>query len=320
MNKLIRTGLLLATVCLFAANYGCVSSKKYNELLDKQTQCEATNRELEKSNQDCNANLNECTAAGKRLQGELDKAYTQLDTLRRNYLLTAADLAELQSDYAKMNKQYKSTVSGKDALAQELSLKESELADREAELADKERLLKEQAETLARLQGILDAQNNQMRELKEKISQALLGFQDKGLTVQTKNGKVYVSMDEKLLFSSGSWTVNPQGREAIYEIANVMAHNPEIQLMVEGHTDNVPLRGKGDVKDNWDLSTKRATSIVRLLLENQEVNPANISAAGRSEYSPLVPNDNAENRAKNRRTEIILTPNLDALFRIVEGE
>lgn len=311
MKTIARIGLALSVSGLLVVNQSCVSSKKYNELLDKQTKCAAQNVELEKSNQECNASLTESTALGKRLQSELDAANTELDTLRRNYLLTAADLAELQNSYANIDKQYKSTVSGKDALARQLSLRESELAEKEA-------LLDEQARKLAELQGILDTKDKQMRELKERVTEALLGFQDKGLTIQTKNGKVYVSMDEKLLFSSGSWTVNPQGREALYEIANVMAKNPDIHLMVEGHTDNVPLRGKGDIKDNWDLSVKRATSIVKILLENKGVNPTNVSASGRSEYAPLVSNDSPENRSRNRRTEIILTPNLDELFQILE--
>ena len=308
------TCLLVPAVAVFllTATQSCVSSKKYNELLDKQTRCMDRSMELEKSNQACQTELTESTALGKRLQAELDATHTELDTLRRDYILAAADLAELQESYANMDKEYKSTVSGKDALARQLSLRESELAEKEA-------VVDEQARKLAELQGILDSKDKQMRELKDRVSEALLGFQDKGLTVQTKNGKVYVSMAEKLLFSSGSWTVNPQGREAIYEIANIMAKNPDIHVMVEGHTDNVPLRGKGDVKDNWDLSVKRATSIVRLLLENKDVEPANVSACGRGEYFPIVDNDSPENRARNRRTEIILTPDLDELFQIIES-
>ena len=183
--------------------------------------------------------------------------------------------------------------------------------------AEKEKLLNSQSEKLAELQAILDKKDQQINNLRDAVSKALLGFRDKGLSIQMKNGKVYVSMDEKLLFASGSWTVNPQGREAIYELGNVMAQNPDIHIMVEGHTDNVPLRGKGDIKDNWDLSTKRATSIVRLLLENSNIDPSRVSACGRSEYMPLADNDSPENRAKNRRTEIILTPDLDELFQVI---
>ncbi|MCM1170174.1 MAG: OmpA family protein, partial [Bacteroides sp.] len=291
--------VLFASLC--AMCFSCVSSKKYNELLEKQNQCTAANSRLEKSNQECNESLVESKALSERLQNDLNAANTQIDTLQRNYLLTAADLAELQKNYTQIDDKYKSTVSGKDALAQELSLKEQQLNEQA-------RQLNVQAERLSELQGILDKKDQQLNALKEKVTEALTGFQDKGLSIQTKNGKVYVSVDEKLLFPSGSWTVNPQGREALHEIANVMAKDASIHVMVEGHTDDVPLKGKGDIKDNWDLSAKRATSIVKIILENKGINPANIMAAGRGEYVPLVGNDSPENRAKNRRTEIILTP------------
>ena len=249
----------------------------------------------------------------KRLEKDLDGTRTELDTLRRNYILMASDLAELQANYQQIDAEYKSSISGKDALAEQLSLKE-------AELAEKEKLLNSQSEKLAELQSILDKKDQQLNSLRDAVGKALLGFRDKGLSIQMKNGKVYVSMDEKLLFASGSWTVNPQGREAIYELGNVMAQNPDIHILVEGHTDNVPLRGKGDIKDNWDLSAKRATSIVRLLLENKNIEPSRVSACGRSEYAPLVDNETPENRAKNRRTEIILTPDLDELFQVISKE
>lgn len=307
LNPLISALLAGFSVLCFS----CVSSKKYNELADKQNQCANANARLETSNQECNENLLECKALSDKLQNDLNAANTQIDTLQRNYLIVSADLAELQKNYNNIDDKYKSTVSGKDALAQELSQKERQLNEQAAQL-------NEQAKRMADLQSILDRKDQQLIQLKEKVTEALTGFQDKGLSIHTKNGKVYVSMDEKLLFSSGSWTVNPQGREALYEIANVMAKDASIHVMVEGHTDDVPLRGKGDVKDNWDLSVKRATSIVRIILENKGINPANIMACGRSEYVPLASNDTPEHRALNRRTEIILTPDLDELFRILE--
>ena len=265
-----RWGICL---CLGAMAISCVSSKKYNELLQKQEDCATENRDLKMAKQDCDASLVESQSLNDRLQADLDNTRTELDTLRRNYILMAADLADLQENYKQIDAEYKSSVSGKDALTEQLSLKETELAE-------KEKLLNSQSEKLAELQAILDKKDQQINNLRDAVSKALLGFRDKGLSIQMKNGKVYVSMDEKLLFASGSWTVNPQGREAIYELGNVMAQNPDIHIMVEGHTDNVPLRGKGDIKDNWDLSTKRATSIVR-------------------------------------RTEIILTPDLDELFQVI---
>ena len=300
-------------ICLCIATFSCVSSKKYNDLLQKQEDCATENRDLKIAKQDCDASLIELQSHNKRLEKDLDGTRTELDTLRRNYILMASDLAELQANYQQIDAEYKSSISGKDALAEQLSLKE-------AELAEKEKLLNSQSEKLAELQSILDKKDQQLNSLRDAVGKALLGFRDKGLSIQMKNGKVYVSMDEKLLFASGSWTVNPQGREAIYELGNVMAQNPDIHILVEGHTDNVPLRGKGDIKDTWDLSAKRATSIVRLLLENKNIEPSRVSACGRSEYAPLVDNETPENRAKNRRTEIILTPDLDELFQVISKE
>ncbi len=300
--------------CLIAgmgvSTFSCVSSQKYNDLLEKQEACSSENRELQKKNQSCGESLIESQARGERLQKQLDKTQTELDTLRRNYILMASDLAELQENYKQIDAEYKSSVSGKDALIEQLGIKEAELAEKESQLHA-------QASKMAELQEILEKKDQQINSLREAVSNALLGFKDKGLSVRMSEGKVYVSMDEKLLFASGSWTVSPQGREAIYEIGNVMAQNPDIRIMVEGHTDNVPLNGKGDIKDNWDLSAKRATSIVRLLLENKNIDPSRVSACGRSEYVPLSPNDTPENRAKNRRTEIILTPDLDELFQVI---
>src|SRR5690606_38936938 len=154
--------------------------------------------------------------------------------------------------------------------------------------------------------------------LKETLSKALNSFEGKGLTVEQKNGKVYVSMENKLLFSSGSWAVGAEGRRAVVEVGKVLADNPEISVLIEGHTDDVPYAGSGVIANNWDLSTKRATSIVNILVENKAINPQNLTAAGRSEFAPVAPNTNADGKAKNRRIEIILTPKLDEISRMLE--
>jgi chemotaxis protein MotB len=149
------------------------------------------------------------------------------------------------------------------------------------------------------------------------VSDALLGFEGKGLTVTKKNGRVYVSMDEKLLFRSGSYDIDPRGAEAIRELGKVLATHPEINVMIEGHTDDVPFRGRGELRDNWDLSVKRATTVVRTLLQNSAIAPVRVIAAGHSEYAPLDNGSTAEARQRNRRTEIILTPRLNELLNIL---
>ena len=146
----------------------------------------------------------------------------------------------------------------------------------------------------------------------------MLGFEGKGLTITQKNGKVYVSLDESLLFASGSTKVEDKGVEAIKKLAKVLEQEQEINILVEGHTDDVPMKGSGDIKDNWDLSVMRATSIVKIITGNSKVNPIRITAAGRGEYFPIDPSKTAEARKKNRRTEIILVPKLDELLKVLE--
>ncbi|MDR1973523.1 MAG: OmpA family protein [Bacteroidales bacterium] len=302
----------------------CVSSKKYNELLKQNEVCNKEVADLKKKNHKQETDITEITALRDRLQSEIAAAQTELDTLRRNYFVCKNELASLQDSYSKIDTKYKSSVSSNQQLSQDLLAKENalnalseKLSTLAKELAEKEELLAEKEKKVAELQSILDTMQNKMRELKQRISDALIGFAGKGLTVHTKNGKVYVSVDEKLLFASGKWEVGAAGREALEQVGKALANNPDIQILVEGHTDNVPLKGKGDVKDNWDLSVMRATAIVKILLENPNVSPAQIEAGGRGEFSPVVDNSSSENRAKNRRSEIILTPKLDELYQLL---
>ena len=144
-----------------------------------------------------------------------------------------------------------------------------------------------------------------------------MGFDGSGLKVIEKNGKVYVSMDEKLLFESGKTEVSPRGREALAQLAGVLAQEKDLNVMVEGHTDNVEYNGSGPIHDNWDLSTKRATAVVTILTENTGINPRNLTAAGRSEYAPVASNETSEGKSKNRRIEIILTPKLDEISKML---
>lgn len=169
------------------------------------------------------------------------------------------------------------------------------------------------------MQQILAKKDAEVKALKEKVSNALKGFEGSGLNIHEKDGKVYVSMDDKLLFASGSWTINEKGLSAIKNLAQVLENEQDISVLIEGHTDNVPYRGSGQIKDNWDLSVMRATSVVKALLENANIDPKRLSASGRSEFLPLDPDNTAEARAKNRRTEIILAPNLDQLMDLIKS-
>jgi chemotaxis protein MotB len=172
--------------------------------------------------------------------------------------------------------------------------------------------------TLAELEKILDAQKRIAQDLKDKVSDALLGFENNGLTITNKDGKVYVSLEEKLLFKTGSWEIDANGRNALKKLAAVLERNPGIQVTIEGHTDNVPYYpGTGQIRDNWDLSVKRATTVVRVLLEGSKISPSRLTASGRGEYIPVDPASTDEARQKNRRTEIILTPDLTELYDLI---
>lgn len=186
----------------------------------------------------------------------------------------------------------------------------------EAERIQKE--LEQRNARLAELEKVLGEQQAAVQALKKKVSDALLGFENQGLTVTQKNGKVYVSLEEKLLFKSGSTTVDPKGVAALKNLATVLDQNPEISVMIEGHTDDVPVIPGSVYKDNWDLSVLRATSIVRILLQHSSINPKQLTVAGRSQFQPVDPAKTAEARQKNRRTEIILSPNLEELYKLVE--
>ncbi|HON17929.1 MAG TPA: OmpA family protein [Salinivirgaceae bacterium] len=183
----------------------------------------------------------------------------------------------------------------------------------------KEQNLAEQSKKIAELQDVLQQKDRAVSELKDKVAKALVGFQNEGLKVEHRNGKVYVSMDEKLLFKSGRYDIDGRGRDALKRLSEVLAENKDVNIIIEGHTDDVPFNGRGEIKDNWDLSTKRATSVVRVLLENKGLSPDRVMAAGRAEFQPLVKGKTPEIRAKNRRTEIILTPKLDELLKILEA-
>ena len=172
---------------------------------------------------------------------------------------------------------------------------------------------------MAELEKILDAQKKIVQDLKNKVSEALLGFENNGLTVTMKNGKVYVSLDEKLLFKSASWDIDANGKNAFKKLAGVLEKNPDIQVTIEGHTDNVPYNpGSGQLKDNWDLSVKRATTVVRVLLEGSKIDAKRLTASGRSEYLPVDERNTQDARQKNRRTEIVLTPDLTELYRLID--
>jgi chemotaxis protein MotB len=186
-----------------------------------------------------------------------------------------------------------------------------ELGEKSREIQDKERMLRE-------MQAIISRQDEMTRRLNETLRNALLGFASDEITTEIRDGKVYVSLSDKLLFKSGSAAVEAKGVDALAKVAEVLNSNPDIQILVEGHTDNVPIK-TAQYKDNWDLSVARATSITRLMNEKYKVSATRLTASGRGEFYPRASNDTPEGKAQNRRTEIILSPKLDEIMNLLNG-
>ena len=185
-------------------------------------------------------------------------------------------------------------------------------------LNQKKNELNERERTIKELQQMINAQNEKVRKLLSSVKDALLGFSSDELTVREKDGKVYVAMSDKLLFQSGSARLDKRGEEALGKLAEVLNKQTDIDVFIEGHTDNKPINTV-QFKDNWDLSVIRATSVVRILIKNYNVNPLQIQPSGRGEYMPVDDNETAEGRSKNRRTEIIMAPKLDKLFQMLQS-
>jgi chemotaxis protein MotB len=324
---------LLITASLFS----CVPQRKLEEEQAKRKSCETELNDLKSRCQNSETLLTEAnksiadntkiinglvkdTAICGNSYRSLTSKYDKLNQINEQLLDKYNRL--LEGNLADTKK-----ISGELQLTQEQLLKkEDELKRLAAELdAKKKNLddlneeLKKREARVAELEGILKSKDDATNELKKKLSDALLGFEGKGLTITQKNGKVYVSMDESLLFASGSTTVETKGVEALKKVAKVLEQNADINVLIEGHTDDVPMAGKGEIKDNWDLSVMRATSIVKIITKNSSVDPKRLTAAGRAEYFPIDPAKTAEARKKNRRTEIILTPKLDELLKVLEA-
>ncbi|MCU0441547.1 MAG: OmpA family protein [Bacteroidia bacterium] len=239
------------------------------------------------------------------------KEYRYLDSLYKaltaKYNNCTEKNNELKQQFAEMNAKYNElmtkSLSDAERFNNALKIKAEELEAREKRLAE--------------LQGIINKQDSLLNALNDAVKKALLAFKSDEITVEMKNGKVYVSMSDKLLFKSGSAAVEDKGLDAIKTLGDVLNKNPDIDVLIEGHTDNIPIN-TAKYEDNWALSADRALSIVRLLSNQHNVNPKRLEAAGRAEFYPKASNETAEGRAKNRRTEIILSPKLDELYKLIE--
>ncbi len=313
-----KISLAVLTLALVAS---CVSPKVYKELEGKYANLKQENRKLSDENEEL---LNAKTAAEnelKQIQMAYDEAVAERDKLQADYNAAKSNLDNLKASYDALEKNSSASIAenskkNRELLAQ-LEAKEQALAAENARLAKLKKELEDRSNRVAELENVIASKDAAMTALKNAISRALTDFEGKGLTVEQRDGKVYVSMENKLLFSSGSWAVGTEGRRAVKQLGGVLGDNPDIAVLIEGHTDNAPYQGSGNLSGNWDLSTKRATAIVNILRENASINAENLTAAGRGEFAPIATNDTAEGKAKNRRIEVILTPKLDELSKLL---
>jgi chemotaxis protein MotB len=283
---------------------------------------EMKNRELEAKMASLEKEIGTVKEDILKAEGARDKAVEDYNKLSGKY----NELQNAQEDLIKGNvKETQRLLAELNAAQENLQQKEDLLTRLSQNLDSKKTSLDEltfelekRNARLAELEKILDAQKKIVQDLKNKVSEALLGFENNGLTVTQKDGKVYISLDEKLLFKSASWDIDANGKNALKKLASVLEKNPGIQVTIEGHTDNVPYNpGNSQLKDNWDLSTKRATTVVRVLLDGSKIKPERLTASGRSEYLPVDNRNTSDARQKNRRTEIVLTPDLTELYNLI---
>jgi chemotaxis protein MotB len=258
-----------------------------------------------------------------RLCSTVDLRNKEIASLKKDVANLKTDISNLNDDKKKLNetiadveKKYNDLASKNLSQSEQFNLALKQKTD---ELNEKERLLQEREKALNELQQVIARQDSITQRLDDILRNALLGFQTDELSVEIKNGKVYVSMSDKLLFKSGSASVETKGKEAIKVLADVLSKNQDIDILIEGHTDNIPIR-TAVYRDNWDLSVGRATSIVRILIDDYKIDPKRLTASGKGEFSPRALNDSPEGRASNRRTEIILSPKLDEIMGLLKSK
>ena len=310
------------SILVLALSTSCVSKKIFNELESKFSDLKKENRHLADTNDSISKLKNKFEGESSNYKTDLEKTKAERDKLLSDYNVASKNLKTLQESYKALEKNSDESLQNnltknRELLAQ-LEGKEKMLAAEQERFNKTKADLNENAKRLAELESIIAAKEASMKKLKETLSKSLKAFEGKGLTVQQKQGKVYVSMENKLLFESGKWDVNSQGKTAVEAVGKVLGDNPEISVLIEGHTDNDKFGAAvGSIENNWDLSTKRATAIVNILGENTKVVKQNLTAAGRGEYAPLMSNDTPEGKSKNRRIEIILTPKLDEISKML---
>lgn len=327
--------ILLIILSIFLIS-SCITPKVYNELLDKHeiakknlTKNEKLILELRENLDDKERDITNLNALVEQLRKDSIALNNDLVACQKKYddLSTTYDLLTSKSSryMAEKAKETKELLNQLETTQSELFAKEDQLNKSTLELEEKERKLLDSQNELelrslrvAELEAIINRKDSMVTALKQKISKALIGLEGDGLTIEQRNGKVYISLEEDLLFASGKYEINQTGKQALDKLSDALSYQKDLEILVEGHTDSIPLSGRGLVKDNWDLSVMRATSVVKRLTSNTNLDPTQLIAAGRSEFVPISSNETSEGRGENRRIEMILSPNLDDLFKLLE--
>ena len=340
MKNIVK--ILLAAGILGASFMSCVPKRKLDDVTA------SYNAEKAKS-QDLHSQNVKLESENKELQNEVTDMSKRMTALKNDTSIQGTSLRQLTRNYDQLDKTYRELLSLKDQnkkKAEELvnrymreieetrsslQIKEDKLNDTELSLAQKEADLKmktqeletamadmqKKAERIAELQSEINRRDSLAKALEEKIRKALFGLEDEGIKMEMRNGKVYISLDNELLFKPGSYTADEKGKEALKKLAKVLKGNDDINITVEGHTDSDKYHGGPQLKDNWDLSVMRATEIVKVL-ESYKVDAKRLTASGKGQHSPLDPADTKEAKKKNRRTDIVLTPRLDVFEDILK--
>ena len=275
------------------------------------------------------SSVNKLESLVKSLQADSSLLNQELLTSQNKYneLSTTYDLLTSKSSrfMAEKAKETKDLLEKLEIAQNELFAKEDQLNKsttslklQEDALEKSQKELEYRSSRVAELEAIINRKDSMVTALKKNISKALIGLEGDGLTIEQRSGKVYISLEEDLLFASGKYEVNQTGIAALDRLSAALASQDDLEILVEGHTDSIPLSGKGLLKDNWDLSVMRATSVVKRMTLNTNLNPSQLIAAGRSKFIPINTNKTKEGRSKNRRIEMILSPNLDDLFKLLE--
>ncbi|MGB6269505.1 MAG: OmpA family protein [Olleya sp.] len=317
----MKNKLVIILLAIFITS--CVSPKVYKELEGKYADLKKENKALKLEIEEIENWKNEVKNEMKHLSAQYEKVVAERDRFQQDYAAIKSKYDNLKASYDALDANSSSAIAANTQknreLLAKLEAKEQALAAENARLQQLKNELETRSQRVADLETIIASKEAEMTALKNAISSALTDFEGKGLTVEQRDGKVYVSMENKLLFQSGSWAVGAQGRQAVQQLGSVLGDNPEISVLIEGHTDNAPYPPNGNIKDNWDLSTKRATAIVEILQENPNIKAENLTAAGRGEFAPVAPNTTPEGKAKNRRIEVILTPKLDKISNLLNN-